>query len=266
MTPDGERDVVRPADIEPQLRPPIGGPLIWMTETGSTNDVCVSHARAGTPQGLVVGADHQTGGRGRRGRTWVDAPGHALMFSVLLRPALGPDRVGLLPIVVAVAVADAISAASSAAVEIAWPNDVLIDGRKVAGILCEVSLDRDNVAWAVVGIGINVASVPEVSDARWQPGCLADAGVAPCRPELLVSLLSALDARYAQWLAEGSDDIVRRFSQRDHLAGRRVSLRTTTGTLDGEAVGLDPAGCLMVDAGQGVQHLAAAEVVRVFPS
>jgi BirA family transcriptional regulator, biotin operon repressor / biotin---[acetyl-CoA-carboxylase] ligase len=261
----GERDVVRPAEIEPRLRGVICGPVIWMTETGSTNDVCVAQARAGADAGLVVGADHQTQGRGRRGRTWDDRPGDALMVSVLLRPPLEPDRVGLLPIVAAVAVADALASVVDA-VEIAWPNDIIVSGRKMAGILCEVSVSDGGVAWAVVGVGINVASVPTVRDARWTPGCLADAGSTASRSELLVRLLGALESRYADWLSDGPVPILAAFAERDHLQGRRVSLSRATGPLEGRVVGLDATGHLVVEAGDGeIHHLDAAEVTRVLP-
>jgi BirA family transcriptional regulator, biotin operon repressor / biotin---[acetyl-CoA-carboxylase] ligase len=260
----GEGDIVRPAEIEPRLGEVIPGPVIWMTETGSTNAVCVARARAGAAHGLVVGADHQTEGRGRRGRAWEDRPGDALMVSVLLRPPLEPDRVGLLPIVAAVAVADALAAAVEVPVEIAWPNDVIVGGRKMAGILCEVSVAQTGVAWAVVGMGINVASVPAVRDARWSPGCLADVGSSMPRPELLVWLLHALEGRYTDWLAAGPAAILAAFAERDYLRGRRVSLSRATGTLEGRVVGLDATGQLIVEDAEGeIHHLGAAEVTRV---
>ena len=262
----GEHHIVRPAEIEPRLRGEIVGPVIWMTQTGSTNDVCVVRARAGAAHGLVVGADHQTQGRGRRGRSWDDHPGHALTVSVLLRPRLEPERIGLLPIVAAVAVADALAAAVEVPVEIAWPNDVIVGGRKMAGILCEVSVAQTGVAWAVVGMGINVKSVPAVRDARWRPGCLADVGSLVTRPELLVLLLHALERRYADWLADGPAGTFAAFAERDHLRGRRVSLLRATGTLNGRVVGLDAAGHLVVEAAGGeIHHLGAAEVTRVLP-
>ena len=139
--------------------------MVWLAETGSTNDDAIERARAGAPEGLVVGADRQRAGRGRRGRSWLAAAGHALLVSVLMRPQVPPVDAGLLPIVAAVGTAEALGPEA----RIVWPNDVLIRGRKVAGILCEMSADQERVDWAVAGIGVNVRSAPGLDDARWSP-------------------------------------------------------------------------------------------------
>ena len=110
-------DPVVPALVERHLDPPLAGPVRWTNRTGSTNDDLATAARAGAGEGLVIGADVQTAGRGRRGRAWVTEPGDALLFSVLLRPQLAPADAGLLPIVVAVAAAEAIGDVTSAAVD-----------------------------------------------------------------------------------------------------------------------------------------------------
>ncbi|MBJ7457430.1 MAG: HTH domain-containing protein, partial [Thermoleophilia bacterium] len=120
LAPDA--DAVWPLIVAPRLEAPLAGPVTWLRETGSTNE------------------------------------GHALLVSVLLRPGVPPVDAGLLPLVVAVGAADALAAEAAEDVRIIWPNDILIGGRKVAGILCEMSADQDRVAWAVAGIGINVRS------------------------------------------------------------------------------------------------------------
>ncbi len=169
---DPEADPVVPALVAPRLSPPLAGPVTWHAETGSTNDDLTALARDGAPEGTVVGADRQSAGRGRRGRSWLAAGGHALLVSVLLRPGVAPVDAGLLPVVVAVGAAEALGPDA----RIVWPNDILIGGRKVAGILCEMSADQEHVAWAVAGIGVNVRSAPDLDDARWSPGALADLG------------------------------------------------------------------------------------------
>ena len=177
-----DADPVVPMLVSPRLRPPVAGPVLWSPETGSTNDDVIAQARAGAGEGLVIGADRQSAGRGRRGRAWLAAPGHALLVSVLLRPDVPPVDAGLLPIVVAVAAAEALGPAA----RIVWPNDILVGGRKMAGILCEMSADQERVAWAVAGIGVNVRSAPALEDARWEAGALGDLGDPPARADLLV--------------------------------------------------------------------------------
>ncbi|MEQ9336599.1 MAG: biotin--[acetyl-CoA-carboxylase] ligase, partial [Miltoncostaeaceae bacterium] len=151
-----EADPVVPALVAPRLAPPLAGPLEWLPTTGSTNDDVLARARDGAPEGLVIGADHQGAGRGRRGRQWITSPGDALLLSALLRPRVAPVDAGLLPIVAAVGVARAIGDAA----RIVWPNDILLGAHKVAGILCEMSADQEQVAWAVVGVGVNVRGAP----------------------------------------------------------------------------------------------------------
>ena len=100
-----------------------------------------------------------------------------------------------------------------------WPNDILVGGRKVAGILCEMSADQERVAWAVAGVGVNVRSAPALEDARWEAGALGDLGDPPARADLLVDLLSALGRRYAQWVGGDAAGVLDAFAGRDALAG-----------------------------------------------
>ncbi len=264
--PDGYRldpgaDPVVPMLVEPRLVPPVGGPVVWLAETGSTNDEAIERARAGAPEGLVVGADRQRAGRGRRGRPWLAAAGHALLVSVLLRPGVAPVDAGLLPIVAAVGAADALGDDA----RVVWPNDILIGGRKVAGILCEMSADQERVAWAVAGIGVNVRSAPALDDARWEPGALSDLGPPPARSDLLVSLLAALGSRYAQWAGDGPEQVLDAFAGRDALRGRRVAVDLGGEEVVGECAGTDSLGRLRLVTAVGERLLGAGEVVRVEP-
>lgn len=247
-----------------RLVPPLAGPLEWNAEVGSTNDLVAARARTGAPEGLVIGADHQVAGRGRRGRAWEERPGEALMFSVLLRPPLPPAGAALLPIVVAVGVAEGITRATGVPVSIAWPNDLLAEGRKVGGILCELSARAGRVDWAVAGIGLNVHAAPRVESVRWTPGAIAPLATGPVtRGELLVAVLGALGARLEQWY-DGDHAAVRAgFAARDALAGRAVHVRTDEGVHTGQADGLDAAGRLRVRTHDGVVALGVGEVTGV---
>jgi BirA family biotin operon repressor/biotin-[acetyl-CoA-carboxylase] ligase len=258
---DPDADPVVPALVTPRLAPPLAGPVTWRPETGSTNDDLTALARDGAPEGAVVGADRQSAGRGRRGRSWLAASGHALLVSVLLRPVVAPVEAGLLPVVVAVGAAEALGPDA----RIVWPNDILVGGRKVAGILCEMSADQERVAWAVAGIGVNVRSAPDLDDARWSPGAIADLGAPPRRADLLVDLLAALGRRYAEWTREGPAPITAAFAGRDMLAGRRIAVSLPDGEITGTADGTDDLGRLRLLTDEGVRLLTAGEVVRVAP-
>lgn len=260
---DPAADPVVPSAVMPLLSGPLAGPVTWTPEIGSTNDDAAARARGGAVEGTVVGSDHQTAGRGRRGRAWVDAPGEALMYSVVLRPRVSPVDAGLLPIVIAVGLADALEACGVPGVEIAWPNDILAGGAKVAGILCEMSADQERVAWAVAGMGINVGPVPEVSGARWTPGSLAALGVRPRRGDLLVAALGAIGRRYEAWLAHGPGGIRAAFGKRDHLAGRVVTVGTAAGDIVGVGCGIDDLGRLAVKVDGDEVALASGEVTGV---
>jgi BirA family biotin operon repressor/biotin-[acetyl-CoA-carboxylase] ligase len=227
----------------------LGAPRLHLRATGSTNDRARELASAGAPHGTLVTAAEQSAGRGRQGRRWSAPAGHALLASVVLREP--PE---LLPLVAAVAVADAVAAAlpetGRDAVAIKWPNDVLLDGRKVAGILAE---GRPQERWAILGVGLNVAvdlaDLPEELRAT-----AATMGRAPQDIEpVLASLLAALDRRLEQPTAE----ILAAWEARDALRGRAVTWTSGRGV----AAGIDGAGRLIVElSGGGRTALDAGEV------
>ena len=219
----------------------IGHPRLHLRVTDSTNARACALAQAGAPHGTLVTATEQTAGRGRQGRTWVGPPGQALLFSVVLRPhdLLLPLRAGL-------AVADV----AGAAARVKWPNDVLLDGRKVAGILVEA---RPQEHWAVLGAGVNVA----VDPGALPEGLRASAGTlgrAPADLEpILHELLAALEAR----LREPAGATVTALRTRDALRGRQLRWDGGAGT----GAGIDAEGRLLVRGADGAtMALDASEV------
>jgi BirA family transcriptional regulator, biotin operon repressor / biotin---[acetyl-CoA-carboxylase] ligase len=219
----------------------IGRPRLHLRETASTNAKARELALAGAPAGTLVTASAQTAGRGRQGRVWSSPAGQALLLSVVLRelPELLPLRAGL-------AVADL----AGERARVKWPNDVLLDGRKVAGVLVE---GRPQEGWAVLGIGVNAAlELAELPDElRATAGTL---GLAPRElPRALADLLAALEAR----LAEAPEPVLAALRERDALAGRPVRWEGGSGT--GAGIGDD--GALRVRDADGTVHaLAAGEV------
>jgi BirA family transcriptional regulator, biotin operon repressor / biotin---[acetyl-CoA-carboxylase] ligase len=228
----------------------IGSPRVHHRATDSTNERAKELALAGAPHGTLVTADEQSAGRGRQGRSWVAPPGSALLMSLLLRD-LGHAQAHL-PLAAALAVCDACERSASVRCAIKWPNDVWIDGRKLAGILIE---GRPQDGWAVLGIGLNVSTgrdeFPEELRGR-ATSLAAEAGGAPSREEVRVNLLAALEQR----LAEPPERIVAEWGERDALRGSQV--RWQQG--EGIARGIDHSGALIVETSSGRVTLDAGEV------
>ena len=219
----------------------LGRPRLHLRSIGSTNERARELAAAGAPHGTAVTAGEQTAGRGRQGRGWSTPPSSALALSLVIRD---PDP--LLSLRAGLAVADL----AGAGAQVKWPNDVLLDARKVAGVLVE---GRPQEGWAVLGIGVNaaldLAALPE--ELRATAGTL---GLAPAElPRALNDLLAALEKR----LAEAPGATLTTLRERDALAGRPVRWEGGEGT----GAGIADDGALLVRGADGTQHaLAAGEV------
>jgi BirA family biotin operon repressor/biotin-[acetyl-CoA-carboxylase] ligase len=231
---------VLPEQVEPQLRGRFGRPYLWCERCPSTQELA-----RGLPEGGVAACDEQTAGRGRHGRSWVSPPGSGLLFSLALRPRTPPDRLAAFSLVAA----EAVAVICHPEALVRWPNDVVIGGRKLAGVLPEL---REGTL--VVGVGINVdldaGRLP--ADARVPPtSLLIETGRPGDRVELLVSLLEELERRYDAFERDGFPGL-----ERDELRGRTVSL---AGGGTGLCAGVDELGRLLVDG----RAYASAEVERV---
>ena len=220
---------------------PLGRPRLHLRATTSTNDRARALALVGAPHGTLVTAAEQHAGRGRQGRTWSAPPGRALLLSLVLR-----DPPGLLPLTAALAVARV----AGPAARIKWPNDVLVDGRKVAGILAE---GRPDERWAILGIGLNVALRVEDLPAELH----ATAGTLGLAPADLEPTLERLLAALEETLALDDTALLAAYRDRDALRGREVAWAGGSG----RAAGIDGAGRLVVElAGGGRTALSAGEV------
>jgi BirA family transcriptional regulator, biotin operon repressor / biotin---[acetyl-CoA-carboxylase] ligase len=229
--------------------------------TGSTNADLAALATAGEPAGLVLVADEQTAGRGRLGRTWSAPPGSALTFSVLVRPSVPPARLGWLPLVSGLALVDAVRSTTGLAVELKWPNDVLVGAGKLGGILTERVGGTDA---AVVGIGLNVAMSAEQLPVPTATSLAVElaGSTPPDRSDLLAAVLAALDGWLDRW--ESGEDLRGRFRAACATLGRPVRVDLPAGgTLTGTARDVDDAGRLVVDTDGGETAVAAGDVVYV---
>ncbi len=233
---------------------PLVREVVWHDDVGSTNQLVADAALAGAAEGLVIGADHQHAGRGRRGRTWVAPPGSSVMCSVLLRPPLPQTSWPLLTLVAGIAVHMAATAALPDGVEVGlkWPNDLLVAGTKAAGILTETAGGA-----VVLGMGVNVDWRSVERPADLAATSLAEHAAEPVdRGTVLRDLLTALSEGYAAACADPAG-VVQSYVPRCATLGTTVVAHGVE-PVEGTAVGLTPDGHLRIRTSAGRDHVVAA--------
>jgi BirA family transcriptional regulator, biotin operon repressor / biotin---[acetyl-CoA-carboxylase] ligase len=236
------------ARFEALRRGELGVPIRWRDRTESTSDDALAAAKQGAAHGAVFGAETQTHGRGRRGSEWVSAPGEGLWFSVLLRPALSAELVSGLALAAGLAVRDAVAARIAADAKIKWPNDVLVDGRKICGVLVESQMSGASISSAIVGIGINVAQrtfPPELRDIATSLALLD--GAPRARESLLADTLAALQTRVEILQQRGMSGLAEELRGHDALLGLSLWVDERRGT----GAGIDDAGRLRLRLADG---------------
>ena len=258
---------IAPETIRAGLRSRVIGRLLEVVgEIGSTNDRAMAAGHEGASEGLCVLADRQTAGRGRQGRTWVSAPGLGLYTSVLLRPKATPSSLPLLTLVAGLAVADAIQEVADLPPRLKWPNDVLLDGRKVAGILAEVATSGAEVSHVVVGIGINVnhgaGDFPPVLRETATSVSL-QCGRPIARGMLAPAIFNRMDCWYELFCQGQLGQIVEAGRQRSATLGRPVQVLAEAEAWEGLAVDIDPDGALLVQDEAGALHRVVAGDVSI---
>ena len=223
------------------------GKVHHIPETGSTNTLAMQAATAGVEDGTVIFTDQQTAGRGRNGHNWYSEPGTAILVSVVLRPKILPAQSLWLSLMAGVAIHDAILRTCGLACDLRWPNDLLIERKKICGILTEISADAEQLRFAVIGIGINVnqPSFPAEIEAL-ATSLQMETGKQWSRTELFIALLKNLEAEYRSALISGKDSLLRKVeSISSYVRGKRVHVDEAEG-YDGITEGLDPRGFLRV--------------------
>lgn len=232
----------------------VGRDIRVLQETNSTNDLVERMARDGVPEGVVVFAEAQTRGRGRLGRRWISPPGKGLWFSVLLRPELRPQAATQITVAAATALCRAIRGQTDLIPQVKWPNDILIDGRKVAGVLTELNAEPDRVKHLVLGIGLDVNMEPADFPAEVRPLATSlriAAGRPLARGDLAASLLRELDADYARLCRGQFAALADEWESQCITLGRRVRLHLGTRELTGRAESLDEDGALLLRTEHG---------------
>jgi BirA family transcriptional regulator, biotin operon repressor / biotin---[acetyl-CoA-carboxylase] ligase len=241
----------------------LGRTLHAHEELASTSDLAKELAEAGAEHGEVVIAETQTAGRGRRGRAWSSPPRKNLYFSVVLRPELPPARAAELTLVASLAICDALRQAGVDA-GIKWPNDLLVGGRKIAGILTELAAEPDRVHWVVLGVGVNVNAAPEDFPPELRDeatSLLIERGEPAPRALFAAACLTALE----DWLdvheERGFEAIRQAWRERSVTLGREVVVRTDGREIAGVAEDLDADGALLVrTAAGGLERVLSGDV------
>ena len=241
-----------------------GRTMRWYESVGSTNTIATQWAAADAPDGALVGAENQTAGRGRFDRTWSVEPGQNLTFSVILFPGLTADRLGMISIAFSLAVCDVLrDLVRPATVEIKWPNDILVDGKKVCGMLQESAFAVGKSSGRVVmGIGLNVNQTTFPSEISESATSLRLAsGNELDRVRLLADLLDQLEYAYSS-LHTGRTALVKsRYEARMLSIGRQVTFtRRAGGDASGIVTGIDDRGGLVVMTPAGVETVFAGDV------
>ncbi|MFM7181948.1 MAG: biotin--[acetyl-CoA-carboxylase] ligase [Verrucomicrobiales bacterium] len=239
-----------------------------LEETISTNAVAMERAAGGETDGYAVIANHQVGGRGRRGNRWESPPGSALLLSALLRPETQLSRWPRVAVAAAVAVCRAIAETTSLVPSVKWPNDILLGTHKVAGILIESRAPgAGSHGWLVVGIGINVHTREFPLTLRYPATSLAlAAGHAPARAQLAAALLSALREESDRAFSdEGWPETRTAFAAFDGLKGRRIRAEQNGVIAEGLAHGIDEEGGLILLAGDGSSSVVLRDAHSITP-
>ncbi len=232
----------------------IGRDIRVFQQTTSTNDVIEKLARDGVKEGVVVFAESQTQGRGRLGRKWLSPAGKGLWFSVLLRPALRPQETTQLTVASATALRRAIHAQTGLEPEIKWPNDVLVRGRKVAGILTELNAELDQVKYVILGMGVDVNLGPGEfpADLRQHATSLkAELGEPVSRADLAIAILRDLDADYQRIASGQFAAVAEEWEAHGTTLGHEVVIRLGERQIRGRAESLGEDGALLVRTDHG---------------
>lgn len=271
MTPSPYADLSRPPLSQAALGRALARDLavVWdevqvLAQTGSTNADVAAAAGAGRAEGLVIVAEAQESGRGRLDRSWVSPPRAGLTFSMLFRPDVEPARLPLLTLLVATATAQATQERTDVDVRVKWPNDLVADDRKLAGLLAEVAGGA-----VVVGVGLNVSTRrdelprPDATSLWLERGPTAE----PVdRAPLLLAILRSVGTAYAGWLEDGgsAEAVLVPYRVLSATLGRTVRAELAPGVeLIGTAADVGPAGQLLLDDAQGRHELSAADVVHL---
>jgi BirA family biotin operon repressor/biotin-[acetyl-CoA-carboxylase] ligase len=252
----GTPDLLLADDLESRLpeKRVIGREILVYKETASTNDVVERLARDGAKEGLVVFAESQSKGRGRLGRKWISPAGKGLWFSVLLRPKLRPQEATQLTVATATAMVRAIAAATGVRPDIKWPNDLLVKGKKIAGVLTELSAELDTIKHLILGVGLDVNQSADEFPTELRPiatSLRVAAGHPISRPELATQILVELEKDYRRICDGQFEALADEWEQGCTTIGHNIVIQTGDRKIQGRAESLDRDGALLLRTQHG---------------
>ncbi len=245
----------------------LGGEIISYAQTSSTNDVALDLAAKGMREGTLVVAENQTDGRGRRKRKWLSPTGTSVLASIILRPTIMARETHIITLISAAAVAQAIRSVTKLPAAIKWPNDVIIGGKKVSGVLTEMRTERERVKFLVVGIGVT-ANIPRSrlpAEIRNNATSLsAELGRNVSRIGLLQEILRQLEQRYVRLKNHRIDDLMDDWKSMSATIGCQVQVNLSRRIVRGYAVDIDKTGALLVRVDtEHILRITADDVVRL---
>jgi len=240
-----------------------GHPVVYYDAVSSTNLQAKLDAENGAAQGTLIVADMQTAGRGRRGRSWSSPAGTNVYFTLILKPEFGVEAASMVTLVMGLAVAEGIRAACGVEAGIKWPNDIVVNGKKVCGMLAEMSVERDFIHYVVMGVGINVGrqefppEIAETATSLWQ-----ECGGRVSRAELTAHVMKAFEACYERFLQDGNmAGLLERYNGILVNRDREVRVLSPGAEFQGVSRGIDETGELLVELADGtVRKVYAGEV------
>ncbi|MBT5028486.1 MAG: biotin--[acetyl-CoA-carboxylase] ligase [Nitrospina sp.] len=240
----------------------LGHSIRFLPQIDSTNEEIRRGFSEGFPEGTVIIADCQTQGRGRQGRSWHSEAKAGLYISTLLKPQLPPDRLSCITLMAGVATASAIQQQTSAPIRLKWPNDILLNGKKLAGILCECLVEPDTTPAIIVGIGINLNHSHFPEEIRDIATSLkVETGKIISHTDLARQLLQNMNSEYEDFLQGKLTSLMQKWTQQSDLFGKTITVYHKDRSLTGQAIGLDLHGKLILQTPDGIQeHLDSGEV------
>lgn len=256
---DTPQDLILPEEILDGLNTNVFGrqEILCLKETGSTNTQAKALADGGAREGTLVLAESQTLGRGRKGRTWFSPKGEGLFISMILRPLMSPMDSSRLTLLAAVALAEALIDLTGLEIRIKWPNDLLCDGRKVAGILTELTTDMDAVNHVIIGLGINV-NTPRKSfpvDLRKKASSLlVESGRPHSRCKITQLFLECFEGHYYALVDHGFPQLLSRWKALSDTIGQKVRVEMIDKSLTGTIKDMDSNGFLILEDEKGLRH------------
>lgn len=262
----GLADVITEAELKSRIKAQWAGQSIaCFSQVDSTNTKAKQLAEAGAVHGTLVIADFQTAGKGRRGRSWVSTPGTGIWMTLVLRPQIEPSHASMLTLVAALAVAAGIEKETGHKALIKWPNDIVVNGKKVCGILTEMSTEMDLIHYVAVGIGINanIDSFPE-EISQTATSLRLETGHDVCRSGVIAGVMDAFEEYYELFMLHGDFRLLKEMYE-SHLAnlGREVMVLAPAGPYQGTALGINLDGELLVQTADSLVHPVVSGEVSV---